>query len=249
MKLGKKAPTYDHRDLQFAHYRDSMVLPLRPRVFGHESLVPDFGMLGNDGADDCTCAGADHEEMLWTAEATGSPAVFTTEDALGDYGAITGFRADDPSTDQGAVVRDVLAYRKATGMKDATGKRHKIAVYVALEPGNLQHVLEASYLFSCVGIGIEFPGSAMTQFNKGKPWSVVHGARVEGGHYIPIVGFDGTDLLVVTWGKVQRMTKGFFAKYCDEAWAMLSLEDFGPDGKTIDGFDLAQLKADLQAVA
>jgi hypothetical protein len=143
-------------------------------------------------------------------------------------------------------VRDALNYRRKTGLIDAAGNRHKIGAFLALEPGNVDHLLEALYLFGIVGIGIQFPDSAMDQFNAGKPWSVVAGARIEGGHYVPLVA-KRSNLECVTWGRIQPMTSQFYAKYCDEAWAILSPEML-KGGKSPEGFDLAQLQTDLNAV-
>jgi len=256
-KLGKKPATYDKRDLQFAHYRTAAPLPTYPKQFGHEKLVAAnaWQMLGNgpdntvspgfQGAGDCVFAGGDHETMLWTLEA-GSAAKFTGATAIADYSAVTGYNPKDPNSDQGTDVREALKYRQNTGLVDAADSRHKIGAYLALEPGNVDHLLEALYLFGVVGIGIQFPGSAMDQFNAGKPWSVVQGAQIEGGHYIPLVA-KRTNLECVTWGRIQQMTSQFYAKYCDEAWAILSPEML-KSGKSPEGFDLAQLQADLNAL-
>ena len=104
----------------------------------------------------------------------------------------------------------------------------------------------ALYLFGIVGIGIEFPDSAMDQFNAGKPWSVVPGPKPREGHYIPLVAYR-QHLECVTWGRVQSMTTEFFKKYCDEAWAILSPEMLRAD-KSPEGFNLAQLQKDLAAL-
>ena len=80
------------------------------------------------------------------------------------------------------------SYRRKTGVIDTKGKRHKIVAYLALTKGNLDQHVSAAYLFGAVGVGIQFPASAMDQFNAGKPWDVVSGAKIEGGHYIPLVG-------------------------------------------------------------
>ncbi len=257
LKLGKKAATYDKRDLQFANYRVG-ALPPYPVQFGHEKVIPPDGwlMLGNgpdnsvssgfEGAGDCVFAGGAHETMMWTIEGN-KPATFTGANAIADYSAVTGYKPSDPSTDQGTDVRVALKYRQKKGLIDANGHRHKIGAYVALEPGNLDHLYEALYLFGAVGIGIQFPGSAMDQFNANKPWSVVNGAKVEGGHYIPLVA-RRTNLECVTWGRIQPMTLQFYQKYCDEAWAILSPEMFGASKKDSEGFDLAQLKADIKAL-
>lgn len=247
-KLGKQRATYDKRDLQFAAYRGVGTLPPAPRTFGHETTIAPkgWGMLGNDSVGDCVFAGAAHETMLWTAE-RGTPAQFDEAHVISDYSAVTGYNPNDPSSDQGTDVRAALSYRRKTGILDARGSRHKIGAFLALEPGNHVHLYEALYLFGAVGIGIEVPTSAMDQFDGGKVWSVVHGANIEGGHYIPLVA-RRTHLECVTWGQVQGMTDAFYAKYCDEAWAILSTEML-VGGKTLEGFDLAQLHADLKAVA
>jgi hypothetical protein len=249
LKLGKGPATDDPRDLLFAKYVDATQLPAPPAEFGHESLFPPkgWGMLGNDEWGDCAWAGPAHETMLLTTEG-GDPATFTTADVLSDYSAGTGFneKAGPPGknpTDKGSNVRDVLKYRRGTGIVDAAEKRHKIGAFVKLEAKNVTQLYQASYIFQTVGIGIEFPGSAMTQFNEGKPWSVVEGAQVEGGHYICCVG-KRENIDIVTWGALQQMTAGFFEKYCDEAWAYISTEDLQKEQNPA-GFDLAQLKEDL----
>lgn len=246
LKLGKLAPVYDKRDLLFASYRTKAVLPPVPNQFGHENLIKisEWGMNGNDKAGDCVFAGAAHETELWNRMA-GKFVSITAENSLADYGAVTGYNPVTGANDNGTNVRDAMKYRKKTGVIDSAGVRHKIGAYLSLEPGNWQHLLEAMYLFGMVGIGIEFPASAMDQFNAGKPWSVVATSSIEGGHYIPLVA-ERANLECVTWGRLQGMTRAFYAKYCDEAWVMLSTEMLNVKGMTLEGFDLVQLKADLK---
>jgi len=254
LRLGKRPATHDPRDLQYAHLRDETVKIRVPAHFGHYRAVQQWQMLGNGpddsvapgfgGAGDCVFAGGDHETMLWTAEG-GNPATFTGKQAIADYSAVAGYVLNDPNTDQGTNVRDALNYRRQTGLIDANGHRHQLGAYVALEPGNYDQLMEACYLFSAVGIGIEFPSSAMGQFDAGKPWTVVAGAQVEGGHYVPVMGrTSATYIEVVTWARVQKMSRAFYEKYCDEAWALLSPELLS-GGKSPEGFSLAQLQADL----
>ncbi len=207
-------------------------------------------MLGNDEFGDCAWAGPAHETMLLTAEANHEVA-FTTDNVLSDYAAGTGFNANagppgSNPTDQGSNVRDVLKYRAKTGIVDAAGARHTIGAYIKLDAKNMQQVLEGLYIFQVIGIGIEFPDSAMAQFNAGKPWDVVPGAKIEGGHYVSLVA-KRANFEVVTWGALQEMTEAFFTTYVDEVWAYVSADDLN-NGHDIDGFDLGQLQADLQSL-
>ncbi len=138
------------------------------------------------------------------------------------------------------------SYRRKTGVVDAAGHRHQVAAYLAIQPGNLVEHYQAMYLFGCVGIGIQFPASAMDQFNAGKPWSVVRGSSIEGGHCVSLVA-KRSHLEVVTWGKIQALTTGFLRKYNDESLAYVSLETL-TNGRSLEGFDAAGLQAALAAL-
>jgi hypothetical protein len=251
LKLGKRPATHDAKDLVFAKYVKATEIPPAPEQFGHETLFPSkgWGMLGNDEWGDCAWAGPGHETMLLTKEG-GKPATFTTAGVLSDYSAGTGFdpNAGPPNnnpTDKGSNVREVLSYRRKTGIVDSNGKRHKIGAFVKLDTGNLVEVYQAMFLFQAVGIGLRFPNFAMDQFHAGKPWDVVAGApEPEEGHYVCCVA-KRQNIDVVTWGALQQMTVPFFETYCDEAWAYISTEQLEKDHDP-NGFSLEQLKADLE---
>ena len=246
-KLGKKPATRDSRDLCFAQYQtvSTVKFPPLPPKFGHEDLIKVWGMLGNDTVGDCAFAAGAHVSMEQTA-CGGHPASFDTKGVLSDYSAVTGYNPNDPASDQGTNVRDLLNYWRKVGLVDSTGKRHKIGGYVSIEPGRTTHILEALYLLGPVVTGIQMPDSAQEQFNEDKVWSVAAGAQIEGGHCVPLVA-QRTHLECVTWGKIQPMTSRFFDAYCDEVWCVIS-EEMLVNGKSIEGFNLAQLQADMKAL-
>ncbi|UFZ05461.1 hypothetical protein LQG66_03855 [Bradyrhizobium ontarionense] len=246
LPLGKTAARAGAMSFKLSDYIDKKALPKPPKQFGHEGLVPaSWGMLGNDRYGDCVWAGAAHETMMWNAEA-GRKVAFTDAGVLSDYSAVTGFNPRKPSTDNGTDMQVAASYRRKTGIVDAGGKRHPVAAYLAIEPGNINEHMTAVYLFGAVGIGISFPASAMDQFNAGKPWDVVSRTSIEGCHYIPLVA-RREQLDVVTWGRLQAMTPRFFQKYNDESVAYVSLEALTKN-KSPEGFDAAQLQADLAAL-
>ena len=262
LKLGKRAATYDRRDLQYAALRPLVTLPSVPPVFGHGN---DFGgegwkMLGNGpddsvspgfgGCGDCAWAGPAHETMELCQDAGRPVPDFTGKVVVEQYGEYSGYDPMTGENDNGSAVRDVLQWRKEKGLRDAQGGVHKIGAYVALETGNLQHIIEAAYLFECVGIGIEVPESAEQQFGEGVPWSVVPGAEVVGGHYIPVVGRPEAGMLaVITWAKRQVLTEGFYSRYSDESWAYVSGERINATtGKSYEHFGAAELEEYLAAL-
>jgi hypothetical protein len=101
-------------------------------------------------------------------------------------------------------------------------------------------------MMDSVAVGFQFPRSAMDQFNAGQKWDVVpDDGGIDGGHYVPGLGVNADgDLVVVTWGREQAMSRAFYEKYCDQAAAILSLEAL-TGGKSVEGFDIPELQAAL----
>lgn len=237
-KLGKTPARKDAVKLKLSLFGAKLATP--PAKYEHYDLeAADWGMLGNDQYGDCVWAGSGHEYMLWNKEAD-KTVMFTTDNVLAAYTAVTGFNPKDPDTDQGTDMELAAKYRRKTGVVDSTGTHHKVGAYLAIEAQNRTELKQAVSTFSAVGIGIQVPESAQTQFSEGKPWTVVKNSPIEGGHYVPVVGYDSKYVYVVTWGQVQKMAWAFFDKYNDEGIAYLSNEML-TNGKSIDGFDLASL--------
>ncbi len=248
-KLGKKPARPGAVRLRLASYTSAAALPPLPAAFGHDAVIDahNWGMLANDRYGDCVWAGAAHETMLLAKEAR-IVVSFTDADVLGDYAAATGFDPARPETDQGTDVQQAAEYRRTTGIIDAHGARHRIAAYLALEPGSVEHLFQAAYLFGAAGIGLQLPSSALEQSKHGQAWDVVVGAPIEGGHYVPLVGRQADGLHIVSWGADQVMTESFLGKYCDEAIAYVSRECL-VEQKTPEGFSYADLISDLAALA
>ena len=245
LRLGKTEARPDAVSFKLADYLVSMPKP--PAYFGHEAMVKNWGMLGNDSVGDCVLAGGAHETEVWCAEG-GKLVSFSPRSVISDYSAITGYDPSDPSSDKGTDLQVAASYRRKTGLLDANGKRHRVGAYLALTPGNWAQHLQALYLFGAVGIGIRFPRSAMDQFNAGKYWSLNKTSPIEGGHYVPLVAKRGAHLVCVTWGKLQPMTQAFFQYFNDESLVYVSAEMLNGQGKSPEGLNLVQLSADLNAL-
>lgn len=240
-KTGKLPARPGATKLKFADY---LAVDKPPAQYTHTNLVEIWGMLGNDTVGDCVLAGAGHETILWNAEGHKSVNV-TTQNALSDYSAITGYNPKKPSSDKGTDMQVAAKYRQKTGVIDDLGKRHKIGAYLAIDYTTPTELKQAIYMFGAVGLGIQFPNSAMDQFNAGQDWTVVKGAKIDGGHYVPLVGYDSKFVYLVTWGKLIRATWVFVTTYADEALVYLSPEML-INNVSLEGFNLTQLQADLK---
>lgn len=253
-RLGKSPARPEAVKLKLRDYITPNKLPDPPENFGHESLVADWGMLGNDTVGDCAIAGPFHALQLWNVEGQ-HPINVDTACTLAAYSAITGYNPDaynsftqDNPTDQGSDVQEVAEYWRTTGLKDASGKVHKIDAYLALEPKNLEQLYHALYLFDGVGIGIECPAEYQAAFAKGQAWDAITNPHIEGGHYILGVGKRANLINTVTWGRTQLMTAAGYQQFNDETFVYLNEEKL-VNGKDLDGFNLDQLIADMADIA
>jgi hypothetical protein len=249
-KLGKQPAAPTPKDFAFAAFAATIKLPSLPSRFGHGGAYPDWQMLGNDLYGDCVWAGAAHEHMLLNKVLNHVDVPFDDTAVLSDYAATTGFDVNDPSTDNGTNVHDGLSYRRNTGIVDAAGKRHKIGAYVSLNTKDWQHLEQAAYIFGAVGVGFEFPTSALPQFHAHEPWHRVAGAKIDGGHYVPVVGsvHAPDQATAITWGRRQVFTKDFYERYNDEAWVYITPEQLRSDGTGLHGFDIEKLNKFLSAL-
>lgn len=242
MKFGKAPATPPA--LRLASYMPGGNLPTAPAEIGWDHLIGTWNLYCNDRYGCCVFAGAAHEQMLF-AKSGKLNVLYTDQNVLDAYTAVTGFNPNIPSTDKGTNVQAAAAYRQQVGIADSTGVRHKIGAAVALEPRRLDQLASAVWIFGAVGIGIEVPDTAQDQFNAGKPWDVVPGSRIEGGHYVSVVGRGNGFWRVVTWGRIQQVTDAFIQTYCDEAWAYWSVDELS-NGVNLDNFSLAQFQDDVQ---
>jgi hypothetical protein len=88
----------------------------------------------------------------------------------------------------------------------------------------------------------------MTQFDQGQPWAVVSRSRIEGGHCVPLVGYDASGFTCVTWSAYQKLTTGFYQRYFDEAWVPVDEDWVSANGLTPSGLDGATANADYQSL-
>jgi hypothetical protein len=256
VKLGRAGVKHDPRTLSIAKYLPlgsiTRGLPTPPtsRHWGR-SRTESWGMLGNDRFGDCTCAGAIHQMQTWLAADEHQQTVFTEDDALQAYHDVTGFTPNNPASDEGAYLLDVLNYWRKHGIGRTPDR--KIMAFAQLNPQNVNEVKTCIDIFGGVYMGVNLPESAASQTTwKAAPWYLEWESKYRpgswGGHCVNFVGYDSKYVELVTWGAVIKATWAFVKHYFDEGYAIISQDWLGSDQKTPGGFDLNALQADLATV-
>jgi hypothetical protein len=247
--LGKLAPRLDPRTLRLAPYLVGIpAAPPRRDWFG--VLPAELDMYQNDRIGDCAIASAATLLQVWTGQ-NAALVRLTDDDVIAAYSAVGGYVAGEPETDRGCDMLSVLNYWRKFGIGG-----HRIAAFVKLDHDNPYQIQAAINLFGGVYVGASLPKSAMAS---GGLWMAPdHNGpdsdrdRVGGwgGHAMACASFDRRTATFGTWGDRQRATWGWWLKYVDECYAVLSPEWIDNLTRLApSGFDLAQLLADLEALA
>jgi hypothetical protein len=241
-RFGKHPPKVDYRTLRFKSYLTNK-LPAPPTSYSALTNVyaklkttdPTklFPMDCNDTLGDCTIAGLAHAETTYSG-LVGKKKIMSKTAVVKLYMHLTG------GVDSGLNELDVLNYwRKQPVSGD------EILAFVSIDPKNHTHIEQAIKLFGGVYLGFQVQQNCIQEFDARKPWTP--GPLTNDGHAVFAVGYDHNGVTVLTWGNTQQGTWAWWDECVDEAYAILPPE--AKDPKFAPGFDIAQLKADMAAVA
>jgi hypothetical protein len=194
-----------------------------------------WGMDGNDSYGDCGVAGNNHGEMCVDVDTKTSLLPLTSAQIVQYYLTYTG------GQDNGVVLADFLAYVKKTGWFG-----RKLAAYAPVSITDYKTLQFAINAYGYAYTGIAVTDLMMNAFQEGQPWTAAdfQNGSVEGGHCIPLVGYDSEYLYCVTWGGVQPIQYSAWHLMSSEAWACIwgEVPSTGLDGH---GVNLAALQSDL----
>ncbi len=194
-----------------------------------------WGMDGNDTYGDCGVAGVNHTFMA-AAAVTDDTEQWPADDQIVSY-----YLAYTGGQDSGVVLADFLAYVKA---HEFFG--HSIQGYAPVGVHDVPTLQFAIDAYTAAYTGINVTSGMMAATKAGKPWTLGDMfSPVEGGHCVPLVGYDDSHLYCVTWGQVQAVSYPAWHFMSDEAWAVIPGEFKAGDGR---GIDLAALQADLSKI-
>jgi hypothetical protein len=238
-RFGKHPPKVDYRTLRFKNYLSPTIAPppasdnVLTRVYEKLKITDPaklFPMDGNDTLGDCTIAALAHAVTVYRG-LLGKKTIMAKADVVKLYMHLTG------GVDSGLNELDVLNYWRQNKVDG-----DEIITYAAIDVKNHTHLEQAIHLFGGVYLGFQVQENCIQEFDAHKPWTPGH--LTSDGHAVFAVAYDQKGVTVLTWGSTQQATWAWWDECVDEAYAILS-----PEAATFEGFDLAQLKADLAAVA
>lgn len=211
-------------------------LPKPPAKVDPASNV-DWQMDGNDQYGDCGVAGIKHgfqNAALVTSETEQWP----TEQQVVDY-----YLKYTGGEDTGVVLSDFLKY-----VKDNKFYGHSVGAYAPVGVQNIPHLQFAVWAYDFAYSGIVVTGEMQEAFGNGQPWELDDALGYpEGGHCVPVIGYDSKYLYCVTWGAVQPVSYAAWSHIADESWAVLTGEELA-DGDE-HGLNLAALKKDISRLS
>ena len=193
-------------------------------------------MDGNDEYGDCGVAGVNHGEMCVDLDSHTALAPVTGSQVVSYYLEYTG------GEDQGVVLADFLAYVRKTGW---FGRKLPLYAPVSVSDFKTLQFAVNAYGYAYTGIQVTDLMMAASQ-NGNQQWTAAdfQNGNVEGGHCVPIVGYDSDNLYAVTWGEIQPIAYSAWHLMSTEAWACVwgEIPASGLDGH---GVNLAALQGDL----
>lgn len=221
--------------------------------FGHEEGIT-FPNLGNDYAGDCVWAGGSSEELVWSHE-MGRRITVNAASAIRNYTECTGYNPNAPlvngvnPTDRGTDMGVAAEFRKTKGLWDANDHRHLISDYVQLEPGNIEQLWYAMWIFDGVGLGWNFFQQWEDELQSGsRVLGQVTDLTSAGGHYTPGFGRRNGNISTPSWQMLLQVTPAGYEQSNDETFAYMTKEKLLPTGETLTGLDYAQWRAEFALV-
>ena len=241
-RFGKRPPKIDYRTLRFKDYLTEDIAP-PPASVNTLSRVYDalrisdpaalFPMDGNDTLGDCTIAALAHAVTTYSG-LVGKKDILAKQAVTKLYFHLTG------GVDSGLNELDVLNYWQSNNVGG-----NKILAFASIDSKNHTHIQQAIEIFGGVYLGFQVQQNCVQEFNSHQPWTP--GPLTNDGHAVFAVAYDQAGVTVLTWGNIQQATWSWWDECVDEAYAILPPE--AKDPGFAPGFSVAQLQADLAAVA
>jgi hypothetical protein len=234
-KFGKKPENKLRACLAFSNFTNMGGITFPPARAWERNIV--LGMLGNDKIGLCVIAAIKHLRMTQRSVAqAGNPLLVTTEEAIADYKAITGYDGT-PATDNGTDIGTAVDWYKAKG---------EIVAEANVDLQNIDMVKACINTFGGLPIGFRVPQSMVDQLNAGvdPTFEFFPNDKYSGeDHCVNIVGYGKDGFTVDSWGNIYRAPWDFFFAYVDTVKLLVTPDWIKANGKSPSGMDMVGLLA------
>jgi hypothetical protein len=253
-RLGRQARGHDARIPQMSALTAGLALPPPPKAIDWSAKLPgNLGMMGNAQYGDCIDAGVYHGRQVWTANAA-TLSTAPDADVLKLYEEASGYVPGDPSTDQGGLIQNVLAYWAKTGAP-IPGGVDILDAYVEIDELSQQNIQRAIADCGFAMVGFNVPQWFVDQLNAGtlpQTWDVQPDLdnTIVDGHCVILPGYGARGRYrVISWGsKGYWMTPAFEKQFVDEAYALIDKDWLEATGQTPSWFTLPALEAAMAQI-
>lgn len=232
--LGRYPSRPDPRTLRLSDYADPAAPPPPPQRLW-QTPVSDWGVMGNNLYGNCTIVTPAHAILAWRAN------------ELSDTRRISDNAVIELSREMGALngynILDRLRYWRKLGMW-----ANLLWAFASVDPLDRPSIARAINTFGVVDIGVNLP----LAWRNADEWTTGTGRNYRpgswGGHSVPLVGYDKTNVYAVTWGQIVPMTWDALTTYCDEAYALIDPDWIAGDSFSPSGLDLNAMHVDLMTI-
>ncbi|AQS87697.1 hypothetical protein AA101099_2637 [Neoasaia chiangmaiensis NBRC 101099] len=243
-KLGKAPARHDPRSYRLGPVLAERLIAIPDKI----DWAPDVAwpMWGNDTLGCCTQVSVASAIRCWSGAAQGT-VTLTTPQVIANYSAESGYVPDTPATDRGAVELDVLNHWCRVGYERPGAIRDYLTAFGTVEPHERDGVRRAIAALGGLYIGVQVPNYIMQ--TRGD-WVVAPNAdqTIIGGHAVWLHGYDADFLFFNSWGQSLRMAWDWFETYCDEAYGLVSRQNWlGIRSRSPQFEDIDTLLAELRA--
>lgn len=235
-------PRLDHH-----HLMQDRVAPTK-LIRGH--IDPSPVLADNDEIGDCTAVGLANSIRCLSA-LNGFSTDTPTPSVIQFYEDSTGYNPSNPSSDQGGVEADILAFAGRNGY--ALPEQTLYPLWGTIDPGNFNSIRLAAASLGSVYLGVNLAiadqaliGSTWdtdTRLDEGDPT-----AGSWGGHCLVLWDYDGCDdadtVTLLTWGQKQKATWRWLRSRLEEAHGVLWPQLATPLPGFMSASCLDKLKAD-----
>lgn len=247
-RLGKLPAKHDARTYSMR----AMLAKRLPDVPAMEdwSLNVPYQIWGNDTYGDCAFAAHAALVLTWTKAAQGAVPL-TTPEVLENYSAVTGFNPNDPNSDRGTILLDMLNHWRRAGLVRPGQTKDYLTAFGAISPKDVTTIKRSICYLGGVLAGVQVPEGFMN-LGLGETWDItkISGTDLDpvGGHAIALTGFNPSGVFFSTWGQRTFMPWRTFMAIADESYSLLSRQNWvDVNGSSPKNEDFDDLLSELKA--